>query len=236
MYEQELQRIRVEYQRREASASLSARYQIEQPATRLNLETLRQALYLTLVMHDITDLSDKHILDIGCGSGGWLSRFNDFGALPENLFGIDLLPNRIEQARSAHPDFHFSIGSAHQLPYSDASFDLVISFVLFSSILDDALQAAIAQEMLRVLQSDGLILIYDFTYDNPRNHAVHGLSKKDMHQLFPGAFLTFQRITLAPPLARFIAPRAYWLAQSLERCKVLNTHLLTTIRKGRRTA
>jgi hypothetical protein len=29
-----------------------------------------------------------------------------------------------------------------------------------------------------------------------------------------------------------IAPHTYWFARSLERCKVLNTHLLMTIQKG----
>lgn len=41
----------------------------------------------------------------------------------------------------------------------------------------------------------------------------------------------FRRITLAPPIARMVAPRAYWLASLLEQCKVLNTHMLGIISK-----
>ena len=40
----------------------------------------------------------------------------------------------------------------------------------------------------------------------------------DRYSLFkrPGASFDFQRMTLAPPISRLVAPRAYWLAYILE--------------------
>ena len=46
------------------------------------------------------ELLDKKILDVGCGSGGVLRDFIKYGALPENLYGIDLLEDRIERAKN----------------------------------------------------------------------------------------------------------------------------------------
>jgi len=39
------------------------------------------------------------ILEVGCGAGFWLRQFVKWGARPENLFGVDVLPERIAMAR-----------------------------------------------------------------------------------------------------------------------------------------
>ena len=232
-HEQELERIITEYQRRGATSTLSHRYRLENADIRLNQECVHRALLRTFTRHGWSSLSGKRILDVGCGSGGWLqSMVTSYGAEPERCVGIDLLPERIEAARAALPLMEWHVGSAHALPMASASFDLILCFTVFSSILDDALCTAVAQEMWRVLAPSGCLLWYDFTYDNPVNRAVRGLPRSQVHTLFPeGTISDVQRITLAPPLARLIAPRAYWLAGTLERCKILNTHLLITIQK-----
>ena len=147
--------------------------------------------------------------------------------------GIDLMEERIEAAHAALPAMEWHVGSAHALPMASASCDLILCFTVFSSILDDALCAAIAGEMWRVLAPPGYILWYDFTYNNPANSAVRAMPRSKVLAFFPrGIIGDMQRITLAPPLARRIAPRAYWLACTLERSKILNTHLLMTIQKN----
>ncbi len=79
----------------------------------------------------------------------------------------------------------------------------------------------------------GLILWYDYTYNNPSNRAVRGMPLARVRAFFPeGTIGDVLRITLALPLARRIAPRAYWLAAALERSEALNTHLLMTIHKS----
>src|SRR3981081_1217903 len=95
------------------------------------------------------------------------------------------------------------IGSAHSLPYADATFDLVMSVVVFSSILDESLRQTIVGEMWRVLRPGGLIFVYDFIYSNPHNAAVRGVRLRDTKRLFnrPGVQFDFRRITLAPPIS-----------------------------------
>ena len=229
----ELERIAAAYERRRSDRRVPTdRYSAFNAATLLHMHSLERGMLALLKREGITDLSASRILDVGCGSGGQLRRFIDYGAQPANLAGIDLLPERIERARALNPAIAWTLGSGHELPYADASFDLVTSFVLFSSILDEALCRRIAAEMWRVLRPGGVIVCHDFAYNNPRNPAVRGFSPAAVRRVFarPWARFRFRRIVLAPPIARRLAPRAPWLADALERLTLLNTHLIATAR------
>lgn len=229
--EPELERIREEYRRRACCQAFTERYSLFNAATLLQSQSLERALLAMLKQRHLTQLAEKNILDIGCGGGLQLQRFLAYGAKPGNLFGIDLMPARIEQARSLHPAINWQTGSAHQLPYPAATFDLVTLFVVFSSILDEALCESIVAEIWRVLKPTGLILCYDFVYANPRNPAVRGVTPRQIQRLFqrPGATFAFQRVTLAPPISRLLAPHAVWLAAMLEHLKILNSHCISLI-------
>lgn len=45
------------------------------------------------------DLSFIDMLDIGCGSGGWLRMMMEWGADPGRLHGVDLLKDRIAKSK-----------------------------------------------------------------------------------------------------------------------------------------
>ena len=232
--EQELQRIQDEYVQRASSQVFSERYSLFNEAALLQTQSLERNTLALLKKHSFAFLANKKILDIGCGNGLPLQRFLAYGARPQNLSGIDLLPARIEQAQTLNSAIDWRIGSAHQLPYPDASFDLVSLSVVFSSILNQALRSSVADEAWRVCKPNGLILYYDFAYSNPQNSAVEGISRQEMQRLFqrPGAYFDMRRITLAPPLSRLLAPRSHWLASTLEQLRVLNTHLLCVISRN----
>ena len=229
----ELSRLDAEYRRRDFGniSSDAARYSLFNESALLLSQSVERNMLALLKQHKFTDLAEKKILDVGCGSGGHLRRFLEYGALPTNLHGIDLMAQRIEQARRLHPLIDWRVGSAHELPYPDASFDLVVSFVVFSSILHEQLRQKIAGEMWRIKKPGGIILFYDFAYSNPHNPAVRGITRKQIQELFklPGVRFDFRRVILAPPIARVLTPCACWLAYSLEYLKVLNTHTIGII-------
>jgi ubiquinone/menaquinone biosynthesis C-methylase UbiE len=202
----ELARLEAEYKLRASNNLYAERYSYFNDATLFHIHSLERTLLMLLKQHKFAPLSEKKILDVGCGSGSHLRRFLDYGALPSNLSGIDLMAPRIEQAKRLHPGIDWRIGSAHCLPYADATFDLVMSFVVFSSILDDSLRQRIVDEMWRVRKPGGLLLLYDFMYSNPRNAAVLGVSRQKAMQLFhkPGVRFDFRRIILAPPVCNYL--------------------------------
>ena len=164
-------------------------------------ERHRETLRL-LAAYDLRSLADRHILDVGCGDGNMLRQFLEWGATPENLAGIDLRPEPVEYARSLNPNLDVRCGSATDLPWPDASFDLVCQHTVFTSILDTEMRHGVAREMIRVLRRKGAVLWYDFVYDNPRNPDVRGVGAREVRALFPGFDASLRRVTLAPPIAR----------------------------------
>lgn len=230
--ERELLRIKQEYEARASNLAFAERYGLFNEATLLQTHGVERNMLSMLKEQQFTQFAEKQILDVGCGNGIHLQRFLAYGAQPGNLSGIDLIAERIEQAKQNNPSINWQVGSAHQLPYPNANFDLITLSVVFSSILDKSLRKSIADEIWRVRKPGGLIVCYDFAYSNPRNSAVVGITRRHIQHLFkrPGVRFTFKRTTLAPPLARWLAPRSPWLADTLERLKLLDTHFISLIK------
>ena len=226
-------RIRGAYGRR----TDSERYSWFNKAHLLAMQELEQALLAALERYGRRRLDGISVLDVGCGRGGWLREFAKFGAQPEQLYGIDLLPDRIDDARRLCPvGTHLHCGSATRLDFDRASFDVILQIMLFTSVLDPAMRQAIAREMVRVMKPDGLIVWYDYFVNNPRNTDVRAVPKRELYALFPGCDIRLQRLTLAPPLARWIAPRSRAAWSLLRSIPWLRTHYLAVIRHSDRVA
>ena len=87
--------------------------------------------------------------------------------------------------------------------------------------------------LLNTLRSGpgGALLWYDFRVNNPRNPNVRGVGRKELRSLFPDLAGEVRSATLAPPIARLVAPRSNWLATTLEGFPFLRTHLLAVLVK-----
>ena len=196
------------------------------------LQEQERRMLIALKHHGFTSLDNLKILEIGCGRGFWLREFIKWGVPPQNITGIDLLTDRVAMAKQVCPErVKIECGSATQLGFPDGSFDLVLQSTVFSSVLDPSIKQQIASEMLRVVKTNGALLWYDFHVNNPKNANVKGLKKGEIFQLFPGCRIELRRITLAPPLARLLAPYSLMICYLLERLKVFNTHYLGVIQK-----
>ncbi len=90
----------------------------------------------------------------------------------------------------------------------------------------------IAMEALRVLKPSGLIIYYDFYYNNPKNRNVKKVKKSEIYELFLDCDIELKRITLAPPLVRMIAPYSYLACYILECSRIINTHYLGIISRS----
>ena len=225
-------RIRAVYARRDAGgAQRSAR---AAAGERYIVETRARRVVELLARHGITRLGTQRILDVGCGSGFRLNELVGWGADPAHLTGIDLVPDRVDTARRRVPaSVTVSAGNAASLPYPAASFDIVLQSTVFTSVLDGGLRRRMASDMVRVLTEDGLIVWYDFHVGNPRNPDVRRVPQREIRRLFPDCDVSMRRITLAPPLARLIAPWSVAACAALEAVPFLCTHVLGSIRKAR---
>ncbi len=144
--------------------------------------------------------------------------------------GTDLLGTRIMQAHALLPHLPLTCADGQHLPYRHDTFDLVLQYTVFSSVLDSAIKTNLAFEMLRVVKPGGLILWYDF-WLNPTNKQTCGVRIAEIRNLFPGCRFKLQRITLAPPLARRSVEISWLFSYLLERLGLFNSHYLIAIRK-----
>lgn len=219
-------RIKATYKQRQTGS----RYSWFNQGHLFHVQELERDILTALRERDLSQLREKKILDIGCGRGYWIREFIKWGARPENSSGIDILEERVSQGKRLCPEgVQIDLGNAAKLTFDNSSFDLVLQFLVFSSIPDMTMKEMIAREMLRVLKEDGVILWYDFCFDNPRNPDVRGVRKREIAHLFPDCHIELRRVSLAPPLARFLAPYSWLVCHVLSRVRMLNTHYLALV-------
>ncbi len=220
----EVQRIQRVYQGYQESGAATTRWDKRNPGNRAIVAERQSAVRRLLRDRGWLPLTDRRVLEVGCGAGAELARLLELGAEPKNLYGVDLLAERISDARARYPGLHFGVANAEHLGFPDSHFDLVMAFTLFSSILDGVMARQIATEIVRVLKPGGAVLWYDFRYDNPRNPNVRGVPRPRIEALFPESQLRLRSTTLLPPLARRLGRATPLIYPMLAIVPLLRTH------------
>jgi SAM-dependent methyltransferase len=111
----------------------------------------------------------ERVLDIGSGAGTDSLVAAQMVGEQGHVTGIDMTPEMLTKARGAAGEMgaanvEFVESEAEQLPFSDASFDVVISNGVIDLIPD---KDAVFAEISRVLRPGGRIQIADVTIQNP---------------------------------------------------------------------
>ncbi|MER3397719.1 MAG: methyltransferase type 11 [Chloroflexota bacterium] len=145
------------------------------------------------------------ILDAGCGPGGTSARFKPLG----RVVGLDLAPEALNLAR--HHLAALVRGSVTALPFSNATFDLVLCFdVIYHLWVGDDRLAV--KELGRVLKPGGYLLIRVPALEalrGPHDQVVltrHRYTARELENLVRSAGLEVARLTYAnfflfPPAA-----------------------------------
>jgi SAM-dependent methyltransferase len=95
------------------------------------------------------------VCDLGCGPGQVARYMRDAGAA---IFGIDLSPRMIEQARQLNSDIPFREGDMMALDIPDATLAGIVAFYAIVNTPKESLPS-VFQEMERVLKPGGLLLL-----------------------------------------------------------------------------
>lgn len=175
--------------------------------------------------------SKQRVLDIGCGAGQLFPMLERSGVSDVDIFGVDLIPDRLPQAKQRFPQAVLMQANGASLPFVDGSMDLVLIFTLFSSVQDISVRRMIALEAVRVLRRGGSIVVYDIRYDNPWNPNIRRVGMEELYILFRECHVSMKSLTLLPPLARRLGRSTDWLYPRLVRIPFLRTHYLCTIKK-----
>jgi SAM-dependent methyltransferase len=99
-------------------------------------------------------LEGARIMVDGCGVGMYVRTLRD---VTPHIFGIDIEPDRVAEARAAVPDAALQVAAGERLPYGDDRFDAVLSHEVIEHVNDDR-QALV--EAMRVLRSGGRLLLF----------------------------------------------------------------------------
>ncbi len=106
------------------------------------------------------DLNGKTVLDVGCGTGRYYSRFRQAGV--GRWMGCDLAPAMLERLRVKYPEAEVYEVIDHRLPFLvDRSVDLLFSTLAIGHL---PVLAPYVQEWARVLRPGGMVL---FTGNHP---------------------------------------------------------------------
>ena len=133
-----------------------------------------QVAHLIAPLHDLlvsrlAPRSDERWLDVATGTGAVAVRAARAGA---DVTGVDIAPTLLEAARhiaaEAGLDIRYDVGDAEELPYADASFD-VVSSSLGAIFAPD--HEAVARELARVCRPGGRLGLIAWA-PNPQWEAV----------------------------------------------------------------
>jgi SAM-dependent methyltransferase len=226
----ERQRIEAAYARR-LSFVPEEQYSLLSPPNLYMAHQREQELVRQIRRRGLTPerLQRLRVLEVGSGGGGNLRRMIDYGVPAHNLFGLDLLADRLRESRERSPQIGVVQADGAAIPFSAASFDLILHFGVFSSITHAGTRHAFAREIRRVLRPDGLILWYEFRVNNPRNRDVRAVPPAELRALFPDCDCAFAPAVLAPPLTRLLYPRLPGLCILLGRLPFLLTHYVASL-------
>jgi SAM-dependent methyltransferase len=189
----------------------------------------RELAYTKIIKKRFSSTDSIKLLEIGAGTGNNIFIFKRIGLKWDNIYANELLPDRFNELRNTFPMIKTYEGDACGIENNmENSFDIVFQSTVFTSVLNPDFKVKLADKMWSLLKPGGIILWYDFAFDNPRNKDVKGIKRYEITRLFSHSKrINFQRSTLAPPIGRKVKN----LYPFFNIFPFLRTHLIAEIEK-----
>jgi SAM-dependent methyltransferase len=133
------------------------------PEALAEITKIQQDTILPLFRQHLLDKQELLTLDFGCGYGRWtplLAQATGYWAV-----GIDICPALLAEAerQNSSPFVEYRLYSEGNIPLETGEADVIWACLVLSTILDDDMLLATAQEFKRVLRPGGLLFITDNT-------------------------------------------------------------------------
>lgn len=142
---------------RESYDRLAAEY-----AHRIFNELQHKPLDRELLNRFVAEIAGRgEVCDMGCGPGHVARHLRDAGTA---VFGLDLSPRMLEQARQLNPDISFREGNMLALNLQDGTLAGISAFYAIVNIPNASLPL-VFREMKRVLRPGGMLLLAFHTGD-----------------------------------------------------------------------
>ena len=162
------------------------------------------------------------VCDMGCGPGHVAHYLHEAGA---DVFGLDLSPGMLAQARRLNPEITFREGNMLALDLPDASLAGITAFYAIVNLPRDS-YPQLFREMARVLEPGGLLLLShhigeqtvhrDAWFEQPIDMDFHFLDPLDVRRELEAAGLAVEEIVEREPYAPEVehqSRRAYIFAR-----------------------
>lgn len=154
-----------------ATAALFDRLAAEEPEAAVAFYSLGDAGLLAAATAELvevvrrwTPVENARVLDFGCGIGRVAIALAPHAS---EVAGVDVSAGMIEEARrraAGLADVRFEATGGSALPFSDASFDLVIAADSFPYLVRAGVLEAQLAELARVLRPGGDLLVFNWSY------------------------------------------------------------------------
>ncbi|CAM06495.1 methyltransferase family protein [Saccharopolyspora erythraea NRRL 2338] len=103
------------------------------------------------------------VADLGCGPGNVTAHLHSLGL---DVFGVDLSPKTVENARRLHPDLRFDVGSMTELALADGALGGIVAWYSVIHTPQELLPELFA-EFHRLLAPGGHVLLAFQVGDQP---------------------------------------------------------------------
>ena len=116
------------------------------------------------MIKSMTNIQNKQIIDIGCGGGIYTKELALMGA--ESVVGVDFSKEILQAAKencNNFPNISFIHGDAHNIPFPNETFDIVISRAVIHHLQD---VPTFLREASRILKKDGILIVQDRTIED----------------------------------------------------------------------
>jgi ubiquinone/menaquinone biosynthesis C-methylase UbiE len=162
---------------------------------------------------------ETRVLDVGCGTGNYTAALAV--ATGCRVFGVDPSPRMLEWARGAAPWESLVPGFAESLPFTDDSFDVVISTDVIHHVGD---RDAYFRESVRVLRPAGQLVTVTDSHDDI-------LQRRPLSSHFPETVeIELHRYPAVPQLLAEMARAGFVEPRIVKRSHEYDLHDIQTYR------